>query len=65
MGARRIPDAFARHLLGLGDVAVRLLALHNLTFMAELMDGLRAAIRDGRYADHARDVLAGRSPYAA
>ena len=45
--------------------AVRLLALHNLTFMAELMDGLRAAIRDGRYADHARDVLAGRSPYAA
>ncbi len=45
--------------------AVRLLTLHNLTFMAELVNGLRAAIREGRYADHARQVLAGRAPYAA
>ena len=40
----------------------RLLTLHNLTFMAELMRGLREAIAAGRYADargepHAR-VLA-------
>jgi queuine tRNA-ribosyltransferase len=44
--------------------AVRLLTLHNLTFMALLMDGLRTAIREGRYADHSSDVLAGRAPYA-
>ncbi len=45
--------------------AVRLLTLHNLTFMASLMTGLRSAIREGRYADHAREVLSGSAPYAA
>jgi queuine tRNA-ribosyltransferase len=45
--------------------AVRLLTLHNLTFMALLMDGLRGAIRAGRYTGYARDVLAGRAPYPA
>ena len=45
--------------------AVRLLTLHNLTFMARLMEGFRQAIREGRYAEHAEDVLAGRAPYAA
>ena len=45
--------------------AVRLLTLHNLTFMATLVEGLRAAIREGRYAEHAGTILAGRGPYAA
>jgi queuine tRNA-ribosyltransferase len=45
--------------------AVRLLTLHNLTFMAALMEGLRAAIGEGRYAEHASEVLAGRTPYSA
>jgi queuine tRNA-ribosyltransferase len=43
--------------------AVRLLTLHNLTFMARLLEGLRSAIRDGRYAEQAEAVLAGRAPY--
>ena len=41
----------------------RLLTLHNLTFMAELMRGLRGAIEDGRYAEHAERVLAGDEPF--
>ena len=45
--------------------AVRLLTLHNLTFIATLVEGLRDAIREGRYAEHAAAVLAGRGPYAA
>jgi queuine tRNA-ribosyltransferase len=43
--------------------AVRLLALHNLTFMALLLEGLRSAIRDGRYAEQAEAVMTGRAPY--
>jgi queuine tRNA-ribosyltransferase len=44
--------------------AVRLLTLHNLTFMALLMRGLRNAIEEDRYAQHAAAVLAGEQPYA-
>ncbi|MBX5470400.1 MAG: tRNA guanosine(34) transglycosylase Tgt [Thermoleophilaceae bacterium] len=43
--------------------AARLVTLHNLTFMKLLMDGLRAAIVEGRYEEHARRVLAGEAPY--
>jgi len=45
--------------------AVRLLTLHNLTFMEHLLRGLRAAIGAGRYAEHAHALLGGRAPYAA
>ena len=41
----------------------RLLTLHNLTFMAELMRGLRAAVEGGTYAAHAERVLAGEEPF--
>jgi queuine tRNA-ribosyltransferase len=37
--------------------AKRLLTLHNLTFMARLMERLRAAIEAGAYADEAERVL--------
>ena len=40
----------------------RLLTLHNLTFMAELMRGLREAILEGRLEEHGRAVLAGERP---
>ncbi|NLT06315.1 MAG: tRNA guanosine(34) transglycosylase Tgt [Solirubrobacterales bacterium] len=43
----------------------RLLALHNLTFMAELMAGLRAAIAAGDLAAYTARVLAGDAPYRA
>jgi hypothetical protein len=32
--------------------------------MKELMDGIRAAILDGSFDEHARSVLAGAAPYA-
>jgi queuine tRNA-ribosyltransferase len=43
----------------------RLIALHNLTFMAELMTGLRAAIVAGDFEAHAARVLQGDAPFGA
>ena len=45
--------------------AARLVTLHNLTFMAELMRGLRSAIQRGEYEVYATEVLAGRAPFPA
>jgi queuine tRNA-ribosyltransferase len=42
----------------------RLIALHNLTFMKSLMDGIRAAILDDTFEEHAGRVLDGVAPYA-
>jgi queuine tRNA-ribosyltransferase len=44
--------------------AVRLLTLHNLTFMAMLMEGIRAAVARGGLTAYAAEVAAGRAPYA-
>jgi len=44
--------------------AARLLTLHNLTFMAELMRGARSAIRAGSYADYAGRVMGGEAPFS-
>jgi len=43
--------------------AARLITLHNLTFMEELMRGIRRAIEAGAYAVHREDVMVGRSPH--
>jgi queuine tRNA-ribosyltransferase len=45
--------------------AMRLLTLHNLTFMAELMRGIREAIAGGRYRQYAGRVGRGESPFSA
>lgn len=46
-----------------GELAgARLITLHNLTFMAELMHGTRAAIAAGRLSDYTGQVLAGVAP---
>jgi queuine tRNA-ribosyltransferase len=45
--------------------AVRLLVLHNLTYMRELTDRARTAIRSGRFDDYRASVLAGSPPWAA
>jgi queuine tRNA-ribosyltransferase len=56
--------AYLHYLARSGELtAIRLITLHNLTFMAELMRGLRAAIREGRLEEHAGRVLAGEGPY--
>jgi queuine tRNA-ribosyltransferase len=44
--------------------AVRLLCLHNLTFMHSLIAGAREAIEAERLAEYSAGVLAGSSPYA-
>ncbi len=43
----------------------RLVTLHNLTFMALLMDGIRAAVRAGELDAYAERVLRGEAPYSA
>jgi queuine tRNA-ribosyltransferase len=45
--------------------AVRLLCLHNLTYMHELTTHARAAIAAGTYSAYASAILAGASPWAA
>jgi queuine tRNA-ribosyltransferase len=56
--------AYLHYLIKAGELtAKRLLTLHNLTFMALLMDGVRQAIRDGSLGDYSRRVLAGEGPF--
>ena len=56
--------AYLHYLVRAGELTgARLITLHNLTFMAELMKGLRAAIAAGDYTTHAERVLAGAEPY--
>ena len=56
--------AYLHYLARAGEpTAARLITLHNLTFMAELMRGLREAIEASRFEEHAAGVLGGRSPY--
>jgi queuine tRNA-ribosyltransferase len=43
--------------------AVRLVTLHNLTFMALLMNGIRASIVDGTFDDYRAAVMRGDEPY--
>ncbi|HEY6550452.1 MAG TPA: tRNA-guanine(34) transglycosylase, partial [Solirubrobacterales bacterium] len=44
--------------------AVRLLCLHNLTYLNELMTYARKAIEGGRFDDYSKTILAGRPPWA-
>ena len=43
--------------------AARLITLHNLTFMAELMRGLRAAVTAGELDAYSERVMTGDAPY--
>jgi queuine tRNA-ribosyltransferase len=45
--------------------AVRLICLHNLTYMRELLGGARKAIAAGAFASYSRRVLAGAAPWQA
>jgi queuine tRNA-ribosyltransferase len=54
---------YLSHLLRLGEAtAGRLLTLHNLHFVARLMDDLRDAVRNGTLAERAAALRAGDSP---
>jgi queuine tRNA-ribosyltransferase len=55
--------AYLHYLLRAGELtAVRLLTLHNLNFVARLMDDLRAAIKAGRLAEVAEALRIGAAP---
>jgi queuine tRNA-ribosyltransferase len=45
--------------------AARLLTLHNLTFMAQLMRGIRTGILEGGFTAYAERVMCGEEPYGS
>ncbi|MFN2452428.1 MAG: tRNA guanosine(34) transglycosylase Tgt [Candidatus Dormibacteria bacterium] len=54
---RRFSRAYLRHLFGAGEIlAHRLVSIHNLTHLAQLMAEAREAIVMGRFADHRAEV---------
>lgn len=56
---RRYSQAYLRHLVHVGEIAgLRLLTLHNLAFMRDLLADARRAIRDGSYEEFRRARLA-------
>jgi len=55
---------YLHYLVRAGELtAARLITLHNLTFMAELMRGIRAAIAAGSYAAHRDSIMRGKAPW--
>ena len=63
----RYTQAYLRHLLHANEIAgLRLLTLHNLTFMRDLLADAREAIRGGRFEEFRKAQLAvWRSPESA
>ena len=58
--------AYLHHLARAKDLTgTRLLTVHNLTYMRELVSGARAAIEDGAFASYGAAVLDGTSPWEA
>lgn len=63
---RRHTRAYLHYLARAEDLtAVRLLTLHNLTYLERIVRGARAAIRAGAYGRYRRAVLDGAAPWAA
>ncbi len=57
---RRFSAGYLHHLFRSRELlAYRLATIHNLRFIARLMEGMRAAIVAGRYSDFRRDFLSG------
>jgi queuine tRNA-ribosyltransferase len=54
---RRHSRSYMRHLFQAGEIlACTLATVHNLHFYQDLMAGIRAAIAEGRFAAHHREV---------
>ena len=63
---RRHTRAYLHYLARNKDLTgTRLLTLHNLTYMRELIDGARRAIARGGYADYSDAMMRGSMPWAA
>ena len=58
--------AYLHHLARAADLTgTRLLVLHNLTYMRELMNGAREAIEAGEFSSFSNSVRAGKPPWIA
>ncbi len=58
IACRRYSRAYIRHLLKAGEMlGPILLTFHNLTFMARLLESIRASIRAGRFLSFKREFL--------
>jgi queuine tRNA-ribosyltransferase len=56
----RYTRGYLRHLFLCGEIlAARVMSLHNIYFLGSLMQGMRAAIREGRAAAYVDDTLRG------
>ncbi len=63
---QRHTRGYLHYLCRAGELtAVRLIALHNLTFMALLLQGVRDAVREQRLDAYAAAVMRGEEPYGA
>jgi queuine tRNA-ribosyltransferase len=61
---RRHTRGYLHYLARIGELtAARLITLHNLTFVARLMEGVREAIAEGRLAEYNTAALRGEAPY--
>jgi queuine tRNA-ribosyltransferase len=61
---RRHSRAYLHHLARNRDLTgTRLLTLHNLTYVEQLVSGARAAIADGRFPAYSDGVLGGAAPW--
>jgi queuine tRNA-ribosyltransferase len=55
---RTFSRAYLRHLIHAEEMlGLRLLTIHNLTFLLRLMDGLRAAINEDRSEEYVNEFL--------
>jgi queuine tRNA-ribosyltransferase len=55
----RYTRAYLRHLHRLGEpTAARLLTVHNVAWLSDLVVGLRTAIAEGTFEQRRREVLA-------
>jgi queuine tRNA-ribosyltransferase len=60
---RNFSAAYLHHLFNAGELlAYRLATIHNLSFIAELMDRIRGAIGDGAFPGFRKDFLAAYQP---
>jgi queuine tRNA-ribosyltransferase len=65
-GCRRHSRAYLHYLARNKDLTgTRLLTLHNLTYMQELVNGARRAIELGAFHDYAGSVLGGSAPWGS
>jgi queuine tRNA-ribosyltransferase len=64
LACREHTRGYLHYLARSGELTgARLITLHNLTFMAELMRGIREAIGSGSYATYADRTLGGQAPW--